>query len=77
MAVFKRKCRGFKLKINDADHLPPHCHVHVAGRNVRVDLVTLEVLNPPPHILPPQITGCIRRHQEEMLEAWERVVILE
>ncbi|MGD2124241.1 MAG: DUF4160 domain-containing protein, partial [Gemmatimonadota bacterium] len=76
VAVLSRKCGGYKLKINDADHHPPHCHVNIGGRNTRVDLVTLKVLNPPPHRLPPQLVRCIRKHQEEMLEAWDRVVIL-
>jgi len=77
VAVFNKKCSGFKLKINDADHPPPHCHMNVAGRNTRVDLVTLEVLNPPPHQLPPQVVRCMKRYQEEMLLAWEEVTILE
>jgi hypothetical protein len=77
VAVFSRKCGGYRLKINDADHQPPHCHVNIGGRNTRVDLVTLKVLDPPPHQLPPQLLRCIRKYQEEMLEAWDKVVILQ
>ena len=76
MAVFNQRCGGYKLKINDADHLPPHCHVRVAGRNARVDLVTSEVLTAPTHQLPPDLVRCLRRYQEPMLRAWEEVVIL-
>jgi hypothetical protein len=36
-----------------------------------------KVLDPPPHHLPPQLVRCIRKYQEEMLEAWDRVVILQ
>jgi hypothetical protein len=77
VAVFNQKCGGYKLKINDADHPPPRCHVGVEGRNASVDLVTFEVLNPPPHHLPPKLVKCLRKHQEHMLKAWEEVVILE
>jgi hypothetical protein len=37
--------------------------------------MTLKVLNPPPHHLPNSLTKCLRTHQEEMLRAWESVIV--
>lgn len=76
VAVYSRKCGGWKFKINDVDHGPPHCHVHISGRNTQVDLFTFRILNPPPHRLPPGVRRCLRKHRVEMLEAWERVLIV-
>lgn len=76
MALFNKKCGGFKFKINDVDHLPPHCHVNIGGRNTQIDILTLEILNPPPHKLPSNVRKCMQQYQEEMLEAWDNVKIL-
>ncbi|MCH7540851.1 MAG: DUF4160 domain-containing protein [Proteobacteria bacterium] len=76
MAVFNEKCGGYKFKINDADHDPPHCHVNIRGRNTQIDIYTFEILTPPPHSLPPNVRKCLRLMQEEMIEAWDSVTIL-
>ncbi len=76
MAVFKERCGGYELKINDVDHEPPHCHVSVKGRNIRRDLVSLAVMNPPPHDVAPVLRRCLRSRQERMLEAWDKVTLL-
>ena len=76
MAAFSARCGGFKIKINNHDHEPPHCHVSVAGRNASIDLMTLEVLNPPAHELPSSLKRCLKRHQADMLLAWQSVTIV-
>lgn len=74
MAVWKGQVANFRVKINNVDHLPPHCHACcISGKEVKVVLTTLEVLNPPPHELPPNLRKGLRGFQEEMLEAWEQV----
>jgi hypothetical protein len=75
VAVFKRQCGGFAVKINDVDHLPPHCHASIKGRNVRVSLETLAILNPPPHELPPTLRKALAACQEVMLRAWDDVTV--
>jgi hypothetical protein len=45
----------------------------VDGRDLRVHLYTLAVLNPPPHELPPKVRQGLRKAQEDLLEAWEEV----
>lgn len=76
MAVWRITCANTKVKINDADHEPPHCHAKVGGKNLRISTETLKVLNPPPAYLPPALRKCLREHQVAMLQAWERVIIL-
>jgi hypothetical protein len=76
LAVFNQKCRGFKFNINDVDHNPPHCHVNIGGRNTQIDILTLEILNPPPYRLPTNVRRCAQELQEEMLEAWDSVKII-
>lgn len=77
MAVFSHKCAGFKIKINEVDHEPAHCHVTIDRRNTRIDLYTLEVLGAPDQALPPALRKCLRRRQVEMLRAWDSVTIIE
>ena len=73
MAVFNETLAGYRVKIHDVDHAPPHCHVSLAGRSKRVSLLTLEILNPPPHSLPPSLRRALKARRAEMLEAWDRV----
>jgi hypothetical protein len=73
MAVWKRRVASFEVKINDVDHRPPHCHVDLGARRVRVNLLTLDIMDPPPNDLPPKLRKRLRRLREELLEAWESV----
>ena len=75
MAVWKAKLAGYRVKINDVDHDPPHCHVRIGPHNAQVDLFRLEVLNPPPDELPTGLRKALRAVQVEMLQAWEQVVV--
>jgi hypothetical protein len=65
-----------EVRIHDVDHSPPHCHAFAKGRDVRIDLRTLQILNPPPHELPPGLRRGLARVQEELLSAWERVRVI-
>lgn len=37
--------RHLKYKINDRDHGPPHVHVEGGGASIRINLLTLEVMD--------------------------------
>jgi len=76
MAVYKETLNGVKVKIHNVDHLPPHCHAYIDNKDVRINLLTLEVMNPPPLSVPPKINKAIRKEQEVMLEAWDEVKII-
>jgi hypothetical protein len=72
VAVFKHKCANHEIKINDRDHLPPHCHVFPG--NIRVSLHTLEPLSGErAATLPPPLRKCLQEQQQAMLVAWENV----
>ena len=76
MAVWRTKCANTKVKINDWDHLPPHCHANVKGRNLEISIETLVVLNPAGLTLPPALRQCLKKHQLAMLKAWKIVHII-
>ena len=42
MAVWKQTVAGCGVKINDVDHLPPHCHVDLGSRRVKVNLFSVD-----------------------------------
>lgn len=73
MAAWKQVIAGVEVKIHNVDHWPPHCHAPVGGRDVRIDLRTLDILNPPPHELPPGLRKGLAAVQDDLLTAWERV----
>lgn len=73
MAVWKGIIAGCRVWINEVDHHPPHCHTHVAGKELKVDLFTLDIINPPPHSLPSKLRRGIKEKQDELLDAWEDV----
>jgi hypothetical protein len=75
MSAWKGKIAGFEVKIHDVDHWPPHCHISMKGRNMRVDLRTLEYLNPPPHSLPAKLRKGLMALQSGLLKIWEEKVI--
>lgn len=58
------------------DHGPPHCHVHIDGRDVEVHLWNLTVRKPPPNTLPGKLKRQLKKVQTELLEAWDRVKIV-
>lgn len=74
MAAWKDKVAGFEVKILDVDHWPPHCHAYINRRNVRVDLRTLEILDPPPDTLPPALRRGLLKLQGDLLRVWEEKV---
>lgn len=76
MAVWKRKVAGCEVKIHDMDHLPPHCHAFVEGKDLKITLFELSVMNPPPNDPPTKLRKGLAALQEELLEAWEDVRII-
>jgi Domain of unknown function (DUF4160) len=76
VAVWRKKCGGARIWINEVDHPPPHCHVLMGSRHFKVELWTLQVLKPHGAMLNPVMRACLKEHQEEMLRAWDRVRLL-
>jgi hypothetical protein len=76
MALWKKTLAGCEVKINDVDHPPPHCHVRRDRGGFKVNLMTLTVMDPPPHELPANLRKALLDPQEELLEAWEMVRVI-
>ena len=45
MAVWKKKVAGCEVQILNVDHMPPHCHIAMPAKELKVDLHTLKVIN--------------------------------
>lgn len=62
-----------KYKVNRRDHSPPHVHVEGGGATVRVNLLTLEVMDVSTEFsksMVRKIVMYIAEHKEELLEKW-------
>lgn len=77
MAVWRNTVAGFQVVINNVDHEPPHCHVFIHGRNVRVNLETLQSMSRTVPELPPRLRRSLSAIQSELLSAWQKVEIIE
>lgn len=76
MAIWKLKAGNAEIKINDWDHLPPHCHVRLDKGRFLANIETLEVMKPRNAKIPPAVRRTLKMQQEELLEAWQHVTIL-
>ena len=47
MAVYKKTLNGIEVKIHNVDHPPPHCHAYFNQKDLKINLMTLNVMNPP------------------------------
>jgi len=62
-----------KYKVNKKDHNPPHVHVEGGGATLRVNLLTLEVMDDSTEfskVMVRKIVTYIAEHKEELLEKW-------
>ena len=76
MAVWKGTVAGCRVVINTVDHLPPHCHVFIGARNVKVSLEEMERMNRNTPRLSPALKRGLLELREELSDAWNRVVII-
>ena len=62
-----------KYKVNKRDHNPPHVHVEGGGATIRVNLLTLEIMDDSTDFsktMVRKIVTYIAEHKEELLEKW-------
>lgn len=62
-----------KYKINERDHNPPHVHVEGRGASVRINLITLEVMDDSTDFSLStlrKIVIYVATHREELYEKW-------
>jgi hypothetical protein len=58
-------------KINENDHRPPHVHIEGLGASVRINLLTLEVMDKETEFS--QATLKVRENRNLLLERWEEL----
>lgn len=62
-----------KYKVNKRDHRPPHVHVEGGGASVRVNLLTLEIMDTRTQFsmsMVRKILNFVEEHKEDLLEKW-------
>ncbi len=71
--VMVLKLNNLKFKINQKDHNPPHVHVEGGGASIRINLLTMEVMDKKTEFTEAfmrKIVLYVIRHREELLEKW-------
>jgi hypothetical protein len=53
------------------EHPPPHVHIHYQGRDVLVDLHTLECYGVQLFVLPDEVRRFLETNQVELLRRWQ------
>lgn len=65
-----------KYKINENDHSPPHVHVEGLGASIRINLLTLEVMDSRTEFSKGtvnKILEFVTKNKTHLLGEWERV----
>jgi hypothetical protein len=68
--------RYLVYKINENDHRPPHVHVEGMGASVRINLLTLEVMDSQTEFSTTtlnRILKVVRQNRMLLLERWEEL----
>lgn len=68
--------RHLIYKINENDHAPPHVHIQGQGASVRINLLTLEILDKETdfsHATLNRILKVVRENRSLLLERWEEL----
>ncbi len=63
-------------KINENDHSPPHVHIEGSGASVRINLLTLEILDKETgfsHATLNRIIKVVKKNRSLLLERWEEL----
>ena len=63
-------------KINENDHSPPHIHIEGMGASVRINLLTLEILDKETdfsHSTLNRILKVVKENRSLLLERWEEL----
>lgn len=68
--------RHLAYKINENDHQPPHVHVEGLGASVRINLLTLEVMDNKTEFSAAslsKILKVIKENRNLLLDKWEEI----
>ncbi|NBC65254.1 MAG: DUF4160 domain-containing protein [Bacteroidetes bacterium] len=76
MAVYKKTLNGTEVKIHNVDHPPPHCHAYFNQKDLKINLMTLEVMNPPPNEIPSKLNKALKTELDELRKSWDKVKVI-
>ncbi|MDE2747634.1 MAG: DUF4160 domain-containing protein [Chloroflexota bacterium] len=78
VTVLNRRRHGFDVRIYPDDHEPPHVHVWKGGRQVKIDLETMEVISASHKFNSREIGQIVKlllEHESLLLSVWKRLSI--
>lgn len=76
VTVLYRQRHGYNVRMYPDDHDPPHVHVWKGGRQVKIDLETMEVISTSHKFHSReirQIVDLLQEHKSLLLSVWERL----
>lgn len=62
----------FTFIVHPRDHQPPHCHVRFGGQEVRVNLLTGELIDAVPGSKRKPLLEAYDRHEDAIWREWAR-----
>ena len=76
VTILYRQRHGCDVRLYPDDHDPPHVHVWKGGRQVKIDLETMEVISMSHRFNSReigQIVNLLREHESLLMSVWERL----
>lgn len=76
VTILNRRQHGYDVRMYPGDHDPPHVHVWKGGKQVKIDLESMDVISTS-HAFHSreirQIVNLLREHESLLLSVWERL----
>ena len=76
VTILHRQRYGYDVRIYPDDHDPPHAHIWKGGRQVKIDLETMEVILATYNFNSweiRQIVKLLREHERRLFSVWEQL----
>lgn len=76
VTILYRQRHGYDVRMYPDDHDPPHVHVWKGGREVKIDLETMEVISMSHRFYNREIgqmVNLLREHEPILMNVWERL----
>ena len=76
VTILHRRRHGYDVRMYSGDHDPPHVHVWKGGRQVKIDLESMDVISTKHDFNSReigQIIKLLREHESLLISVWERL----
>jgi len=76
VTILHRQRYGYDVRMYPGDHDPPHVHVWKGGRQVKIDLESMEVISATHKFNTREVTqivNLLREHESHLLNLWEQL----